>query len=515
MAVDPAVTRAPRWPREVLGALAALAIAIAVTAAVAAGPRSVLLFRDGDSLVTTLVARSIAVGQPQDWAMSTVLFLPESALVVLLSLLGLGVAGTLATAAIVTLLALYGALRLAAGAADAARAPIAGALLALSGFGLLAITESSSSRDALEPASLLLTTTYYSATVIASVLAVGIVRRTIDRPGRRRHVWALSAVGAASVLTNPLFAAWAVVPVVAVLAVVAWRGGSSRRRTAVWLVAALVGGSVAGLVLRLPLAGMIANTGVGYADPSRWLESAGYYAFLLGERASTVVGVLGVTLGFALWVWCVSASVLLVRRGDVGAALIAACGWVMPVLVVVGAVVLGTHAARYLQPIGFAPVLGLAVLPALLPHRTARPLGLPVLTGATALALLVASAVGIPRIASAASAPDADLDCVVEWTDAASRTGAGQFWTVRLAKAHLDDPRRLVQVDHELRGYAWLVNRDDFRDGVVSFLVIDDQSVPFALPDGASLDGAELIDCGRYTIADFGERTLTLGPQRS
>ena len=236
MAVDPAVTRAPRWPREVLGALAALAIAITVTAAVAGGSRSALLFRDGDSLVTTLVARSLAVSQPQDWAMSTVLFLPESALVVLLSLLGLGVAGTLATAAIVTLLALYGALRLAAGAAGADRAPIAGALLAMSGFGVLAITESSPSRDALEPASLLLTTTYYSATVIASVLAVGLVRRALDRPGRRWPVWALAAVGAASVLTNPLFAAWAVVPVVTVLAVAAWRGGAARRRTAVRLI---------------------------------------------------------------------------------------------------------------------------------------------------------------------------------------------------------------------------------------------------------------------------------------
>ena len=113
------------------------------------------------------------------------------------------------------------------------------------------------------------------------------------------------------------------------------------------------------------------------------------------------------------------------------------------------------------------------------------------------------------------TAPDADLDCVVAWTDASGRTGAGQFWTVRLPKAHVADPRSLVQVDHELRGYAWLVDRADFAVGEVTFLVLDAQSPTFELPAGASMEDAELVPCGRYTIADFGERALPLGPQRS
>ena len=303
MAADPAETRTPRWSREVLGAVAAAAIAVTVVAVVASGPRSELLFRDADSLVTTLVARSLASGQPQDWAMSTVLFVPESALVVLLSLFGLGVSGTLALAAVVTLLGLYAALRVAAGSAGAGRAPVAGALLALSAFGLLAVTETSPSRDALEPASLMLTTTYYSATVIATVLAVGIVRRALDRPGRRRHGWILAAVAAASVFTNPLFAAWATVPVVVVLGVVALgrsRGGSgvaADRAVALRMIAALVVGSLAGLVLRLPLGRLIANSGAGYADPSRWLESVGYYGALVADRAGTLAGVLALAGG--------------------------------------------------------------------------------------------------------------------------------------------------------------------------------------------------------------------------
>ena len=191
--------------------------------------------------------------------MSSVLFLPEIAVLWLLSLLGLGVNGTLAVAGVVNVVALYGALRVAAGSVARARAPIAGALLALGGFALLAATESSPSRDALELASLLTTTTYYSATVVGAVLAVGLVaalrtstaaasvsrhaasRRRRTRPTSARVPWAamvgIAAVAAASVLTNPLFAAWATVPVVLVLGVVAlwardaelWRCGSPAR----------------------------------------------------------------------------------------------------------------------------------------------------------------------------------------------------------------------------------------------------------------------------------------------
>ena len=518
----------PRWAGESVGLAAAVAISIGVVATVAASARSELMFRDGDSLVTTLVVRSIATGQPQDWAMSTVLFLPETAMLGLLTLLGLGVNGTLALAGVVNLVAFYGALRVAAGAARRVRAPIAGALLAFAAFGLLAISDTSPSRDALELASLLTLTTYYSATVIGVVLAAGVARRALDRhpEGTGAVPWApvavLGVVAAASVVTNPLFAAWATVPLGLVLAA-AW--ALTRSRTAPWLAGALIAGTAVGFVGRMPLAPVIANTGAGYADPSRWAESLGYYGALLAERWSAPWGAASVVVLLALWAWCLAATVVLARRGDAGAAVVAACGWVMPLLVVVGAIVLGTNAARYLQPAAFAPLLGLVVLTGLLPVR-ARAAASPIpsrrlslasgLAGAGAVVLvIVAGAVGVPRIAAAASAPDADLECVVAWVEQSGRTGAGQFWTVRLPKAHLADQRALVQVDHQLRGYAWLVNRDDFSIGEVSFLVLDDRSPAFDLPGGAPVEDARHVSCGRYTIADFGDTGLPLGPQRS
>ncbi|MFE5408171.1 hypothetical protein [Microbacterium sp. NPDC056569] len=502
----------PRWAHELLGVLAAIAIAIAAVTAVAASPRSELLFRDGDSLVTTMIVHSIAAGQPQDWALSSVLFLPETAALGLLSLLGLGVDGTLALAGVVNVLALYGALRVAAGSIARARAPIAGALLALGAFALLAATETSPSRDALELASLLTTTTYYSATVVGVVLVVGLARRALDRatgPVPWGAAAGIGAVAAASVLSNPLFAVWATVPLGLVLGVVALR-----RRVALWLIGGLVAGTALGFVGRVPLAPLIANTGTGYFDPSQWLFSLEYYAALLAERWNAPWGAASVIAIAALWGWCVAATALLARRRDAGAVVVAACGWAMPLLVVVGAIVAGTQAARYLQPMAFAPLLGLAVLPALLP-RTLPVLRPAVVIAATAAALVASVGFGVPRIAVAADAPDADLACVVDWAGQSGRTGAGQFWTVRLPKTHLADPRGLVQVDHQLRGYAWLVNRDDFGVGEVSFLVLDAQSAAFDLPGGASMAEAELVSCGRYTIADFGAERLPIGPLRS
>ncbi|MFE7845495.1 hypothetical protein ACFUTX_09935 [Microbacterium sp. NPDC057407] len=509
--------RTPAWARELLGVTTAVAIAVAIVAFTASTPRAALLLDDGDSLVTTLVIRSIAAGQPQDWAMSSVLFVPETSVLALLTSLGLGVDGTLLLAGVVNMVGLYGALRVASGARGRAGAPVAGALLGLAAFAALAATETSPDRDAFEPASLLLTTTYYSATVIGAVVAVGLARRGLES-GRRSHVWLLAAVAAASVATNPLFAAWAAVPLGAVLALVAVRAATAGpvRGIAVRLGVALVAGSVAGFLVRIPLAPLIANSGAGYADPSRALESLGYYAALAAERMSHPSGAVAAVAGVGLWVWCLTAAVRLRRRRRRGPALVATFGWLAPLVVAIGAVVLGTEATRYLQPIAFAPVLGLVVVPDLMPRSRRSRIAVPVLAVASTAALVAAAVLAGPRLVTSATTPDADLDCVVEWTDASARTGAGQFWTIRLPKAHVADPGSLVQVDHELRGYAWLVNRADFAVGEVSFLVVDAQTAAFALPDGRAMtDAAAVVPCGRYTIVDFGDRPLPIGPLRS
>jgi hypothetical protein len=308
-----------------------------------------------------------------------------------------------------------------------------------------------------------------------------------------------------STLSNPLYAAWATIPLVMLLAIASVSPGLRSR--APIIIAVLLAGTTLGFLSRIPLAAWITKTGVDYIQPGQWHESIDYYGRLVGERMQSPLGVIGLLITAAL---IVAAVVRTVRAGDPGSRLVAAMAWVAPVMVVVGAVMLGTHAARYLQPFAFAPVLALVAAPHALKvgDRVRRPAA--VMVG---VLLLVAGGLSIPRLADAATRPDADLTCVTDWVDASGRTGAGQFWTVRLPKLHLADPSQLVQVDHQLDAYAWLVDRTDFAVGEVSFLVEDSQTVPWDPPQAVLPE--RVVDCGRYSILDLGTETLPLGPQRS
>ncbi|WP_314648506.1 hypothetical protein [uncultured Microbacterium sp.] len=500
------------WVRELAGWMLALAVAVITVGAVASSARAELLFRDGDSLIVALLSRSLLDGGHQDWAMSSVLFLPETAVFTTLdALLPLDVDGLLALSGVLNMVALYGALRLVAGRRRAGAAPVGWAVAALCVVGVLAMTETSASRDALELASLPLTTTYYSATVIGTVLAVGIVRRMLDHGRPRPMLLAgLLVVTGVSTLSNPLFVAWAVVPIGVLLVVSAVRRRGAApvaRSTAGAALAALAAGTAIGFASRIPFSAWIANTGAGYAQPERWRESLVYYGGLLGDRLGSPLGVLAAAIIAALLGWAVVRSI---RSHDAAARFVAGAAWLAPLLVVVGAIALGTHAARYLQPLAFAPVLALVAHPRVL--RLAPNLRRQAIA-AIAVVLVLGAGLSMPRAIAAASRPDADLACVTDWVEASGHTGAGQFWTVRLPKLHLADPSRLVQVDHRLNGYAWLVNRADLSAAEVSFLIEDAQTVQWQLPVSAIPD--DVVDCGRYRILDFGDALLPLGPAHS
>lgn len=496
------------WGRELAGWAAALALALLAVGHLATSPRSLLMFDDGDSLIVALVGRSILDGGGGDWALSSVLFLPEIAVFTALdAVLPFDVNGVLAVNAVVNVLALYGAIRLVAGRRVEGRAPVAWSVGALAVFCLLIVTESSPSRDALELASLMLTTTYYSATVVGVLLAVGLCRRFLDRPRKGAALpVSLGMVATVATLSNPLFAAWATVPLSLVLGGLCLTTLAVRRR-GLALIASLVGGSILGFLVRIPFSAWIANSGAGYIQPAEWIHSAAYYADLAIDRLSPPGGVLGTVAVLALTLLAV---VRTAHASDAGDRLVATAAWALPLIVLVGGIAAGTHAARYLQPLAFAPILALLTLPRVWMRRATLTR---VVSAVVAIALLAGGSASVPRIVQAASAPDPDLACVTDWVDSSGRTGAGQFWTVRLPKLHAADPARLVQVDHELRGYAWLVDRRDFAAGEVSFLVEDAQTVAWNLPTAAA--PTAVIVCGRYRILDYAPATLPLGPARS
>ncbi len=553
---------------ELAAALAALAIAAGVMTWLSGTDRAQLLFRDADSVLPLLVLRSLAAGQPQDWALSPVLFAPELALVALSTLLGATPVVALWAAGTAQFALLYGALRYVAGRARLAPwAALAGTAL----YALLAAAGTSDERRSLELAGLLGTTTYYSGALLATLLVVGAAARFL-RDGDPRTLALAAITTACGVLCNPLLGAWAVAPIVAASLLLLlirgrderMRGGDERTRgkgertngphkrmraagtdgparlrpwhATALLLGTLGGASVLGLALRLPLRGLFALDAPSYARPERWLEALqALLALLEPTPAAFAAATLLLAAGASCWV----AARTGLRRRDPGLALLGFVGLLGPPLVLLGAIALGADSPRYLQPIAFLPLLGVAALAAVLqrapadaapasslersPAEAALPAGLERAPAAApdgpqrhrprirsslapavslvAAAALLAVALATPPVLERAAA-DPDVDCVTDWIERADAVGAGQFWTVRYPESRLDDPAQLVQVTHDLRPYAWLVNRADFDVAAVEFLLVDAQSPAFELPEGT---GTTPIECGRYTILQLAE----------
>ncbi len=502
--------RLRRWAPELGGWLFAAAVSIAIVAR-AATVSAELLFVDGDSLIVPLVIRSLTLGQPQDWAMSPVLFLPEIAAYAVLSVVGAGGRATLILAGIANLLALYGALRVVAGSAGPGRAPVTGAVAGFAVMGLLVFLEGTAHRDGAQFASLFTTTTYYALTLVALVVVVGLIRRTLDRAAQAPlAVASVGVVAAVSTLSNPLFAVWAAVSAGTALVVAGVRVPAVRARVAL-LLAALGVGAGAGYAARGFFADTIVAQGGNYLRFGQVERSAGAYARALADAVADAPGVAALVVGLGLWVLAGVTAARAWRSGTTGVFAVAVAAVAGPPLLTLGAIAVGTDAPRYVQPWLFLPLAALVCVPTLWPprRRVRRAAGL-VAGGIAAVALVL----GTPSLVAAASAGDRDLACVVDWVDESGRTGAGQFWSVRAPKAHIADPARLVQVDHTLRVYTWLTNRADADGAEVTFLVTDAQSPEFVLPAGVTPGDAEVIGCGRYTILDFGDRVLPLGPAR-
>ena len=494
-----------RGAAEAAGWGAALALAL-IAVAVVATTSSWLLYRDGDSVVVALMADSLRRGDGQDWALSPVLFLPETAVYGALSLLGLGTTGTFTLNAVLNLLAVYGGIRLVAGRFRAGARPVRGSVLAFAAFVTLILLEGPEEMPGLHLALLTATTTYYSATVVGTLVVAGLLRRLLDGAALPRMIPAIVLVVAGSTLTNPLFVVWCVVPVVGVVGILLL-GRRIAPRLAFASLLSVAGAAAVGYLLRAPFAGSIVAAGGNYLRPDQAGAALAHLAEVSGATVSRWNGMLWFAAVLALFVACVVVGLRAWIRRDVAVIAVAALAVSAPIAATVLVVVAGTDADRYLQPWVFLPVLALAVAPPAAP--------VPRAVGATlAGALVVGGVVAVPVAIAAASREDAGLACVTRWVEQSGRTGAGQFWTVRAPKLALADPSQLVQVDHTLRPYDWLVNRAEGR-GPVTFLVEDAASAPFELPAGIATSDATPVACGRYTILDFGSRVLPLGEPRN
>ena len=510
----------PAWASELTGWIVALLLALLAVGHMAATDRSWMLYYDSETVLPALVRGSVLAGQPQDWALSAVLFIPEMGVYWAVAALGFGVKGTFILNAVVNFLLLYGSLRLLSGLVRPERPRsrrIVGALVAFAATVFLTFLENSSRWDSFEVVSLLATGTFYGTTVLASVLSTGLAAPlAVPRASPRRRAVlevALLVIIAVATLTNPLILAWEAVPLAFVFALLA------RRRITSWKLAGRLGavltiGAVFGLIARIPFASLITKDGPAYAKPSAAMGAGLYFLKQFSDLASTPAGTVEMGFVVALILSAVIVFRSSTRDGDVRTAVLAGMAWAAPLVVVVGMVALGGVGTRYFQPIFFAPLCLLVLVPELLAQRT---LGVHwrrarVLVASIAGVCLVGSGLVALTLRDSAEALNPDIGCVDAWITSSQRTGAGRFWTIRGPKAYLRDPGQLIQVDKSFGAYQWLTNRTDYATKNVSFVLSDTEYPAPALPVGVENDPRQTIRCGRYTITDFVSPVLVIGP---
>lgn len=520
---------------ESVGVAIALTLALLAVWHIDATDRSWMLYYEGDSVLPAIVRGSVLSGQQQDWALSAVLFLPEMGMYYALAALGLGVKGTFALSAVVNLVLFYGALRFLSGMVqrDLPRARrVTGALIAFGAMMALTFLEQSPQHEGFEFASLLATTTYYSVTVLAAVATTGMAARLAAAPDGSRRRWVeltLAGVSALSTLTNPLYVAWEVAPLAVVFGLMAWRRALSWRRIArIGCVLAL--GIGAGLAARIPFEPLILKDGPAYANFGLTRVMAIYYPEMLAERTSTITGAVSLTFIVAL----ILVAAIVFRRSlaarDTVAAVVSGMGWLTPLAIFAGTIILGLYGTRYLQPMFFDPICLLVLAPRLfrsgqaadwLGRRLAARAATArariararrALIAGAAVAALGASAAATGALVSSGAVVNSDIACVDAWITASHQTGAGDFWAIRGPKAYLADPSQLIQVDGSFYAYPWLTDRVDYARPNVSFVLMDTAKPALTLPPEAQTAPSSTVRCGRYTITDFGSPVLPIGP---
>jgi hypothetical protein len=503
--------RSARVPAEILGWSVAAIVGVAVVAH-AAVAQSQMLYSDGDSVLTVLVTKSLDLGQPQDWAMSPVLFIPEIALYAAISALGLGVRTTLTINAVINFMALFATIRVLAGRWRVGNAPILTSLAAFSIYASLALLEGESGRQGFQLASLLATTTYYSSTLLGAVLTIGVSRRIIDDAGKRRiaALGMLISVSLLSTLNNPLFVGWAVIPVVAAVGILAIRQRIARE-WAVGLLAAVAGGAVVGYAARVFFSHIIVADSGNYLYPGKWTVSLNFYLDELLQTPSTAAGLIWLVLIVSAFAGCAVALWVALRKSLAAESLVYLVSLGSPIITVVGAIATGTEANRYLQSVFLIPVACLAAFPVLAFGRAKVRSAITWAATTISMAALIGAVLTVPRFAPVAVQADTDLACVVSWVEKSGQTGGGQYWSVRAPMAYVHNPDRLVQIDANFNRYDWLVNRAAPRPAGVTFLIETVRDSPYVYPGGHA-PGGKTINCGPYQILDFGTKKIPLGP---
>jgi hypothetical protein len=501
--------------QEALGALVALALSVIALRHVIATARVDLLWYDGDSVLLPLVHRSLALGQPFEWAMSPALFFfPELPVYLLCAAVTATPQQALAVNGVLVLLAVYALVRAVANelmpsAPRSAR--VAVSAVALGFVTLVVLTESSATATSLELASLLLTTTYYYGVVLAMLGTAVLVLRAVRTGTASVPVLVvLGLVAACTTASNPLYVPWSAGPVVVTLLLLA----AARRlpwRPVLLLAGTVTAASVVGYLLRIPLRRFVSLDPSTYVRPSRAGETLGFFAALTDDRAGSAAGDAGLLLLFAGVLLAVGGTVWAWRVRTSRAVLVAAALPLVTVVAVsVGVVVAGSETPRYLEPVVTAPLLALVAVAELTRtavrrtqvHRRRRGARV-VLAAAGAVVLLAGVATAPGTVHAVASARYAPAACLDRWADGRDVVGVGQFWTVRPLAAYAARNVQLLQVRDTFATYPWLVDLAAYRDARPTFVVIGANDLWTTAVEDSLGSPATITHCRGFDVYDY------------
>ncbi len=499
-----------------IGLLTAAVLAVALSA-----HGQQIFFYDGDSLVLPLFRQSIAAGQPMEWVMSSQLFLlPELPLYLLCSaIVGGSVKAALALNAILNSVLLYALFRACAAHIGWPRRwhRIAAPMLASLVFLVFVALEIRGTQTNGSVATFtLLTTYYYGATMTAlALLALALwltraFQRTTPVRSPRYGVFAAASALLLGVQTvsNPLVLLQFAVPFLGALAfasllhVLPWR-------MTVLLAAPLLAGGAAGYLARFALSRYLLPNAGSYVHFSQIPESLSFFAGVLRTFVSTPLGITEAVLLLLLLGAAVATGIRSLREPHRSPS-----GVVIPVFVigsvlvtVVGSVLVGSTATRYLGPVFVFPLLVL-LAPALWrrsakrAHRVMRITA----TVAGAAVLLASAMVATPAIATlttiTAQSASPGLSCLQRWIGDRNIVGEGSYWASRALDVYGTGRVDVLQVDSTLGARAWMTNLASFRDRAPSYFIVDAPSRR-ALAIRLLGTPSAVIDCGPFQVYDY------------
>lgn len=479
-----------RW-WELAGVVGAVLLGcVAVTLLLTSARADVMLF-GADSTVMPLFQRGLERGDPLEWQMTSTIFAVEIPIFALVGLVFTSTYAQVLASAVLNFVFLYAMLRMLAGIVAPAYRRAGRVTLALAAVAvpaLLVALETTQSVRTVEFASMLLATSYYYPVLIGMFLAVALIAKMVRdaQPTAPATLWraaALLVLTAVLVTSNPLFAGWAVVPIaLALLILLVVRRGVPFLLVLIALGSMFVGALVA-LLVRDWLGDVVGRDASKYMD-SKMAALKYYRDQTLHGSMESWRGTLELVIVLALVVFSVYVAVLALRRRPALEVQFAAL--VAPLIVLVvffGSVFAGAGAARYLQPVLFAPLISILVLAGMwrqsraepVPTRSAWPRRVAV---AAAVLLLVAGTASVARVVTfGAEVRYAATGCLEEWLDGRPLTGAGGFWIARPMAAFGPADLQLVQMQPDGSRQLWMTNRYDFeQDREITYLVVEQES---------------------------------------